>query len=252
MTFARILAAALIATAAPVSSQPAVAGVDARVDQLIAAMTRAEKLKLIFGYATGEQATRGFTPPPGAYPGSAGYIPGIARLGLPPLWESDSGIGVSGVGPAAEKRGRTALPSSLAIAASWDPALAMRGGAMIGGEARASGYNVLLAGSAVLVREPRSGRNFENSGEDPLLNGVITGAQIRGVQSAGVISTLKHFAVNAQEPGESSSMRGSTRRRRACPIIWRCRSRWKDHGRDRSCAPTTRSMGHIVARTRRC
>ncbi|WP_176341280.1 beta-glucosidase family protein [Xanthomonas hortorum] len=177
---------------------------DERAQLAVAAMTQAEKLQLVFGYATGEQATKGFTPPAGAYPGSAGFVPGIARLGLPPLWESDSGIGVSGVGPAAEQRQRTSLPSSLAIAASWDEVLAEKGGAMIGGQARASGFNVLLAGSAVLTREPRSGRNFENSGEDPWLNGVITGAQIRGVQSAGVISTLKHYAFNAQETGRTS------------------------------------------------
>ena len=72
---------------------------------------------------------------------------------------------------------------------------------MIGAEARKSGFNVLLAGSVNLVREPRNGRNFEYGGEDPLLAGVIVGEQIRGVQSNNIVSTLKHFAYNDQETG---------------------------------------------------
>jgi beta-glucosidase len=52
-----------------------------------------------------------------------------------------------------------------------------------------------------LVREPRNGRNFEYAGEDPLLAGVMTGAEMRGIQSNHVISTVKHFALNAQETG---------------------------------------------------
>lgn len=70
---------------------------------------------------------------------------------------------------------------------------------MIGAEARADGFNVLLGGSVNLVREPRDGRNFEYAGEDPLLAGAIVGAQIAGVQSNGIVSTTKHYALNAQE-----------------------------------------------------
>ncbi len=66
-------------------------------------------------------------------------------------------------------------------------------------EARADGFNVPLGGSVNLIREPRNGRNFEHAGEDPLLAGVMVGAQIAGVQSNGIISTAKHYAVNAQE-----------------------------------------------------
>src|SRR5690606_5891392 len=111
----------------------------------------------------------------------------------------DAGIGVATQGGAAEKRARTALPSGLAVAASWDPEIARAGGAMIGAEARADGFNVLLAGSVNLMREPRNGRNFEYAGEDPLLAATIVGAQIAGVQSNRIISTVKHYAVNDQE-----------------------------------------------------
>jgi beta-glucosidase len=57
----------------------------------------------------------------------------------------------------------------------------------------------MLAGGVNLVREPRNGRNFEYGGEDPLLAGVIVGAQIAGIESNHIVSTIKHFALNDQE-----------------------------------------------------
>ena len=62
----------------------------------------------------------------------------------------------------------------------------------------------MLAGGVDLVRDPRSGRNFEYAGEDPLLAGVMAGAAVRGIQAQHVVSTLKHFAVNDQETGRRS------------------------------------------------
>src|SRR5204862_1125344 len=112
---------------------------------------------------------------------------------------ADAGIGVATQGGAKKKRERTALPSGMATAATWDPVLAQRAGAMIGAEARASGFNVLLAGGVNLAREPRNGRNFEYAGEDPLLAGAIAGAAIAGVQSNRIVSTIKHYAANDQE-----------------------------------------------------
>jgi beta-glucosidase len=132
-----------------------------------------------------------------AIPG-AGYIAGIARLGVPSLRESDASLGVSYV-MGLRKDGATALPSGMAQGATWNPALIRKGGAMIGSEARSKGFNVLLAGGMNLIREPRGGRTFEYLGEDPLHAGVMAGAAVAGIQSSGIISTIKHFAFNNQE-----------------------------------------------------
>ena len=72
---------------------------------------------------------------------------------------------------------------------------------LVGREARAKGFNVMLAGGANLIRDPRCGRIFEYVSEDPLLTGVIVGHSIAGIQSQGVVSTIKHFLLNAQETG---------------------------------------------------
>jgi beta-glucosidase len=170
-----------------------------RAGQVLAEMTLDEKLTLLKGYFGTDFAPSNFEAPAGARYGSAGYVPGIPRLGVPPQWQADAGIGVATQGGSPEKRGRTALPSGLAVAATWDLERAFAGGAMIGSEARADGFNVLLGGSVNLIREPRNGRNFEYAGEDPLLAGAIVGAQIAGVQSNRIVSTAKHYAVNAQE-----------------------------------------------------
>src|SRR6187401_35082 len=170
-----------------------------RAVRMLAQMTLDEKLTLLKGYFGTDFPSARFEAPDEARAGSAGFVPGIPRLGIPPQWQADAGIGVATQGGAPVKQARTALPSGLAVAASWDPAIAYTGGAMIGAEARADGFNVLLGGSVNLMREPRGGRNFEYAGEDPLLAGAMAGAQIAGVQSNRIVSTVKHFAVNDQE-----------------------------------------------------
>jgi beta-glucosidase len=128
----------------------------------------------------------------------AGYVAGIPRLGIPSLRETDASLGVAYVF-GLRKDGATALPSGLAMASTWNPQLLFDGGRMIGAEARAKGFNVMLAGGVNLVRDPRNGRNFEYLGEDPLLAGTLVGASIKGIQSNHIISTIKHFALNGQE-----------------------------------------------------
>ena len=181
---------------------------EARADAAIAAMTRAEKQRLVFGFFSTEATwmdneVKRFQFPKDALPFAAGFVPGIPRLGIQPQWETDAGIGVASQATDTP-RPRTALPSGLATAATWDPETARAGGAMIGSEARLSGFNVQLAGGMNLIREPRNGRNFEYSGEDPLLAGVITGHAIKGIQSNNIISTMKHFAFNAQETNRNA------------------------------------------------
>jgi beta-glucosidase len=173
---------------------------DQRAELAVKAMTQDEKMTIIFGYFGADMLPK-YRRIPQSLDGSAGYVPGIARLGIPAQFETDAGIGVATQGGAKQKRGRTALPSGIATTATWNPDLAYKGGAMIGSEARDTGFNVMLAGGVNLTREPRNGRNFEYGGEDPLLAGVMVGAQIKGVQSNAIVSTIKHYALNGQENG---------------------------------------------------
>lgn len=176
---------------------------DQRAGALLAQMTGAQKLSLLHGnFALRDfDAAYGLPPAPpvsGAL-GSAGYVPGIPALGIPALQEVDGGVGVAAPPDALSGNGSTALPSGLALAASFDPGLAYQAGAMMGREALARGFNVLLAGGVNLTRDPRGGRNYEYLGEDPLLAGTLDGALIKGVQGQHVLATLKHFAMNDQE-----------------------------------------------------
>ncbi len=134
--------------------------------------------------------------------GSAGYIPATPRLGLPAVQMTDASLGVGNLGGFLRRGDEaTALPSSLALAASFDTDLAREAGRMVGAEAHAKGFNVQLAGGVNLAREPRNGRNFEYAGEDPLLSGLIIGETIAGIQDRHVVSTIKHYALNSQETG---------------------------------------------------
>ncbi|NJC32944.1 beta-glucosidase [Sphingomonas jejuensis] len=170
----------------------------ARADEIAGRMTREEKLRYVFGYFPPMSADK----PADMIP-SAGYVPGTPRLNVPTLRESDASLGVAN--QVEQRRGdvATALPSSLALAASFSPELAYQGGAMIGSEARAKTFNVLLAGGINLTRDPWGGRTFEYLGEDPLVSGILGGESIRGVQSNGIVSTVKHMALNSQETGRA-------------------------------------------------
>ncbi|HZU48454.1 MAG TPA: glycoside hydrolase family 3 C-terminal domain-containing protein [Mycobacterium sp.] len=135
---------------------------------------------------------------PADVPMSAGYVPGIPRHGVPPLLMTDASLGVTNPGYRPGDTA-TALPAGLALAASFNPALARASGAAIGREARSRGFNVLLAGGINLARDPRNGRNFEYLSEDPLLSATIAAESITGIQQQGVISTVKHYSLNCNE-----------------------------------------------------
>ncbi|WP_443751211.1 glycoside hydrolase family 3 C-terminal domain-containing protein [Asticcacaulis solisilvae] len=178
---------------------------DERAKAAVAAMTLDEKLTLVFGLrdSSGLEKIADDIVAPAvkadvaahAVPHSAGYLPPIPRLNIPGQWQTDASIGIRVKGGMQ----RTALPSSLATAASFDPAVTQTGGRMIAQEARLSGFNTFLAGGANLAREPRNGRNFEYVGEDPWLAGEMAGGLINGIQSQHMVSTMKHFAINDQE-----------------------------------------------------
>jgi beta-glucosidase len=168
---------------------------DARADGLVNSMTIDEKIQLLhgqFGWLRG-----GADAHSGSL-GGEGYLAGIPRLGIPDLQLIDGALGVTNLGRR-PKGEATAMPSSLSLAASFDADLSYQTGALVGREARAQGFNVLLGGGVNIEREARNGRNFEYLGEDPLLAGRLVAAQLRGVQDQGVIATIKHYAVNTQE-----------------------------------------------------
>ena len=182
--------------AKPVAAKPTGAA-RARADSIVRQMTTEEKILLVHGLfppmAAGKSSEE-LIP-------SAGHVDAIARLGVPTMRESDASLGVANQVEQRKGDVATALPASLATAASFDPAIARSGGAMIGAEARAKRFNVLLAGGVNLTRDPWGGRNFEYLGEDPLLSGILAGEHIAGVQSNRIASTVKHFTLNAQETG---------------------------------------------------
>ncbi|HEY6983476.1 MAG TPA: glycoside hydrolase family 3 C-terminal domain-containing protein [Pseudolabrys sp.] len=130
---------------------------------------------------------------------SAGYTPGIPRLGIPALQSSDASMGVTNPGYRPDDKGATAFPASIAVGSSFNPHLARAGGAAIGREARMRGFNIMLAGGINLARDPRNGRNFEYYSEDPWVSAVLGAEAVHGIQSQKVISTLKHYTLNNNE-----------------------------------------------------
>ena len=118
----------------------------------------------------------------------------IPRLGLPEIRMSDGPLGVRRDTPS------TRYPGGIALAASWNRALAAKEGISMGRDCRARGLHVLLAPGVNINRLPICGRNFEYvAGEDPYLAAQLVVPFIRGVQSQGVVATAKHFAANNQE-----------------------------------------------------
>lgn len=156
-------------------------GAGSVVDTLVSRLTLDEKLTLLHG-----------APDPASL-GQAGYVPGVPRLGIPPLRLADGPAGVRVTARA------TALPAPVLLASAFDPQLARRYGQVIGHEGRALGQDVLLSPMVNLLRTPYGGRNFETFSEDPLLSTDLVAAEIEGIQSEGLVATVKHLALNNQE-----------------------------------------------------
>ncbi|NBM18587.1 beta-glucosidase [Streptomyces sp. GC420] len=178
---AALTGAGASACAARRGEHPGRSGAAARTDALLARLTLDEKVSLLHGAKDPEGL------------GQAGYVPGVPRLGIPPLRLADGPAGVRVAAPA------TALPAPVMLAAAFDPALARAYGRVIGREGRALRQDVLLSPMANLIRTPWAGRNFETFSEDPLLSADLVAAEIRGIQDEGLIATVKHFALNNQE-----------------------------------------------------
>ena len=152
-----------------------------RVEQLLAELTLDEKAALTAGADMWSTV-------------------GAERLGIPSITVTDGpngarGTALFGLG------GETAvcIPCGAALGATWDPALVERVGVMLGEEALTKACRALLAPTVNIHRSPTGGRNFECYSEDPLLSGKTAAAFVRGVQSQGVVTTVKHFAGNDAE-----------------------------------------------------
>ena len=134
-------------------------------------------------------------------PGSryVGFVPAIRSLCVPALKLED---GPAGVGDG--MTGVTQLPAPVDVAATWDTSAERTYGRVIGAEQAAKGTTVDLGPTINIVRDPRWGRAFESIGEDPYLTGTMSAADIRGVQSTGVMAMVKHFAVYNQETNRNT------------------------------------------------
>ncbi|HEX3691135.1 MAG TPA: glycoside hydrolase family 3 C-terminal domain-containing protein [Solirubrobacteraceae bacterium] len=136
------------------------------------------------------------TAPPNPY---VFYMPGIPNLCIPQLGEEDGPAGV-----ADQLTGVTQLPAGVGLAASFNPSLARQYGQVIGSEELGKGAAVNLGPTINIDRDPRWGRSFETFTEDPFLNSALAVSEIKGVQSTGEISQVKHYAAYNQETNRNT------------------------------------------------
>ncbi len=127
----------------------------------------------------------------------------IERLGIPTMTVADGPHGVRRVenpdAPVSGSLPATCFPTASALAATWDVDLLYTLGEALAEECIALDVDVLLGPGNNMKRTPLCGRNFEYYSEDPYLGGELAASFINGVQSKGVGTSLKHFAVNNQE-----------------------------------------------------
>ena len=159
------------------------------IDQVLSAMTTEEKVSLLVGG-------------PGSIPDVAGYTREIPRLGIPTTVLADGPAGLR-IRPIRNDSDKTyfctGFPVGTALASSWDIDLVEEVTQAMGNEVLEYGVDVLLAPGMNIHRNPLCGRNFEYFSEDPVLSGRIAAAYVRGIQSNGVGTSIKHYAANNQE-----------------------------------------------------
>jgi beta-glucosidase len=175
-----LIAAAAIFAGVPATSQQ---DPETRAKALVAQMTLDEKIQQLHGVHTDTEFR---------------VVPGIPHLGIPDFHITNGPAG-AGPGGAGKQVPATALPSPIALAATWDVNLAQRYGEIAGAEAKNIGNSLLEAPTINIARVPQNGRTFEGYGEDPYLTGRLSVANITGIQSQGILANVKHFAANNQE-----------------------------------------------------
>jgi beta-glucosidase len=177
------------------------------VKDVIAAMTLEEKVSLVVG--TNKKISNGpiVGNSEGRIKGAAGYTMGITRLGIPGTSVADGPAGVR-IEPTRKDDPKTyyatGWPVGTLLASSWDTDLIKKVGVAFGNEAKEYGVDLVLAPGLNIHRDPLCGRNFEYYSEDPFVTGYIAAAIVNGIQSNGVGTSIKHFAVNNQESNRSN------------------------------------------------
>jgi beta-glucosidase len=133
------------------------------------------------------------------------YLKGIERLGVPSIMVTDGPHGLRKQAGDADHVGlnesvpATCFPTASTLAATWNRDLIYAVGVALGEECRQEKVGVILGPGANIKRSPLCGRNFEYFSEDPYLTGEMAKFHINGVQSQGIGTSLKHYAVNNQE-----------------------------------------------------
>ena len=178
-----------------------------KIADVIAAMTLEEKVHLLMGIGDSWQNREQEDKKILVLDGAAGLTYSIPRLGITASALSD---GPAGLRINSHPRGWnitrycTAFPTATALSSSWNTELVENVGKAMGDEVLEYGSDVLLAPAINIHRNPLCGRNFEYYSEDPIIVGKIGAAMIRGIQSNGVGTSLKHFAANNIETNRTS------------------------------------------------